>query len=62
MRSREFAIKILAVIIYIPILLVILPWWVVAVCIQTLLKIATSYEFRYVAPHVLLEAVLEELF
>ena len=62
MKALDFAMKILVVIIYIPILLVILPWWIVAICIQAVLKIATSYEVRFMSPHVILEAVLEELF
>lgn len=62
MKALEFAVKILSVIIYIPVFLVILPWWFVAVCIQAVLKIASSYEVRFMTPHDLLEAVLEELF
>lgn len=62
MKALELAIKIWVVIIYIPILLVVLPWWLVAVIIQTVLKITTSYQIEYVTPHSLIEAVLEELF
>lgn len=62
MKALEFTIKIWVVIVYIPILLVILPWWLVAVIIQTVLKITTSYQIRYMSPHTLIEAVLEELF
>lgn len=62
MRVLDFAVKILVIIIYIPILLVVLPWWVVGVIIQTVLKITTSYQIKYVTPHSLIEAVLEELF
>lgn len=62
MKVLEFIVKIWVVIVYIPVLLVILPWWFVAVCIQVVLKITTSYEVRFMTPHVLLEAVLEELF
>lgn len=62
MKALELAIKIWVVIVYIPILLVVLPWWFVAVIIQTVLKITTSYQIRYMSPHTLIEAVLEELF
>ena len=62
MKALELAIKIWVVIVYIPILLVVLPWWLVAVSIQTVLKITTSYQIRYMSPHTLIEAVLEELF
>ena len=62
MKALEFAVKILSVIIYIPVFLVILPWWFVAVCIQVVLKITASYEVRFMTPHDFLEAVLEELF
>lgn len=62
MKLLEFAVKILVVIIYIPILLVTLPWWIIAVFIQTALKITTSYEVRYIAPHSFIQSVLEELF
>lgn len=62
MKALELAIKIWVVIIYIPILLVVLPWWLVVVIIQTVLKITTSYQIEYVTPHSLIEAVLEELF
>ena len=62
MKALELAIKIWVAIVYIPILLVVLPWWLVVVIIQTVLKIATSYQIRYMSPHSLIEAVLEELF
>ena len=62
MKGLELAIKIWVVIVYIPILLVVLPWWLVVVIIQTVLKIATSYQIRYMSTHTLIEAVLEELF
>ena len=62
MKALELAIKIWVVIVYIPILLVVLPWWLVVVIIQTVLKIATSYQIRYMPPHTLIEAVLEGLF
>lgn len=62
MKALELAIKIWVVIVYIPILLVVLPWWLVAVIIQTVLKITTSYQIRYMSPHTLIGAVLEELF
>ena len=62
MRALDFTVKILVIIIYIPIVLVVLPWWLVMVIIQTVLKITTSYQIRYMSPHTLIEAVLEELF
>lgn len=62
MKALELAIKIWVVIVYIPILLVVLPWWLVAVIIQTVLKLTTAYQIRYMSPRNLIEAVLEELF